>query len=299
MRSMSAFLCALAVLAFAGLASAAEPPIPHAPYAEANWTQPIEPFRIAGDIYYVGAKDLTSYLIVTPKGDILLDVGVNENAAMVQANIRKLGFDPRQIKIILNSHAHLDHAGGIAAMKAFTHARFVASARDKPVLESGGRADFKFGPKPQFPAVKVDQVVEDGGQVTLGGVTMTAHLTPGHTKGCTTWTMPVLVDGQTRQALFLCSLSILPGYKLVGDPAYPEMSADYAHSYAVLHALPCDVFLASHGMFYGILAKRQAMLDHPAAPNPFVDPAGCKAFFDKNEAAFRQKLAAAQASHPG
>jgi len=292
MRSMSAFLCALAVLAFAGLASAAEPPIPHAPYAEANWTQPIEPFRIAGDIYYVGAKDLTSYLIVTPKGDILLDVGVQENAAMVQANIRKLGFDPRQIKYILNSHAHLDHAGGVTAMKRFTHAQFIASARDKPVLESGGRADFHFGPRPQFPPVKVDQVIGDGGKVALGGVTMTAHLTPGHTKGCTTWTMPVQVDGQTRQALFLCSLSILTGYKLTGDPKYPEMGADYAHSYAVLHTLPCDVFLGAHGQFYGLLAKRQAMLAHPGAPNPFIDPAGCKAFIDRNEAAFRKKLAA-------
>jgi metallo-beta-lactamase class B len=292
MRRIIASLCLLAASAFADAGIAGEASIPHAPYAEVDWTQSIEPFRIAGNIYYVGAKDLTSYLIVTPKGDILLDVGVNENAAMVQANIRKLGFDPRQIKIILNSHAHLDHAGGIAAMKRFTHARFIASARDKPVLESGGRADFRFGPSPQFPAVKVDQVIGDGGKVSLGGVTMTAHLTPGHTKGCTTWTMPVTVDGQTRQALFLCSLSILPGYKLTGDPKYAEMGADYAHSYAVLHTLPCEVFLASHGMFYGMLAKRQAMLDHPGAPNPFVDPAGCKAFFDKNEAAFRKKLAA-------
>jgi metallo-beta-lactamase class B len=292
MRRTLALLGALAFSAMAGAAPAAGPSIPHAPYAEADWTRAIEPFRIAGDIYYVGAKDLTSYLIVTPKGNILLDVGVNENAAMVEANVRKLGFDPRQIKIILNSHAHLDHAGGIAAMKAFTHAQFVASARDKPVLESGGRADFHFGPKPQFPAVKVDRVIGDGGEVSLGGVTMTAHLTFGHTKGCTSWTMPVQVGGQTRQALFICSLSILPGYKLTGDPAYPEMGADYAHTYAVLHSLPCDVFLGSHGIFYGMLAKRQAMLDHPAAPNPFVDPAGCKTFIDKNEAAFRARMAA-------
>ena len=292
MRLTLAFLSAVAFSLMAAATPAAEPSIPHAPYAEADWTEAIEPFRIAGNIYYVGAKDLTAYLIVTPKGDILLDVGVQENAALVQANIRKLGFDPRQIRIILNSHAHLDHAGGIAAMKAFTHAQFVASARDKPVLESGGRADFKFGPKPSFPAVKVDRVIDDGGKVSLGGVTMTAHLTPGHTKGCTSWTMPVQVDGQTKQALFICSLSILPSYKLTGDPAYPEMGADYAHTYALLHSLPCDVFLGSHGQFFGMLAKRQAMLAHPSAPNPFVDPAGCMAFLDKNEAAFKAKLAA-------
>ena len=292
MKRMFAFLSALA---FAGVAGAAPAPsIPHAPYAEADWTQPLEPFRIAGNIYYVGAKDLSSYLIVTPKGDILLDVGVNENAALVQANIRKLGFDPRQIRSILNSHAHLDHAGGIAAMKAFTHAQFVASARDKPVLESGGSADFAFGPRPQFPAVKVDRVIDDGGKVSLGGVTMTAHLTPGHTKGCTSWTMPVQVDGQTKQALFICSVSILPNYKLTGNPAYPDQGADYAHTYQVLHGLPCDVFLGAHGQFYGMLAKRQAMLEHPSAPNPFVDPAGCKTFIDRNEAAFEKKLAASQ-----
>ena len=294
MRRTLALVCAFALSILARAAPAAERSIPHAPYAEADWTQSIEPFRIAGDIYYVGAKDLTSYLIVTPKGDILLDVGVNENAALVAANIRKLGFDPRQIKVILNSHAHLDHAGGIAAMKRLTHAQFIASAADAPVLESGGVKDFHFGPKPQFPAVKVDRIIADGGTVSLGGVTMTAHLTPGHTKGCTTWTMPVMVDGQPRQTLFLCSLSILSGYKLTGDPSYHGMGADYAHTYAVLHSLPCDVFLGSHGQFYGMLAKRQAMLDHPSAPNPFVDPAGCKAFIDKNEAAFRLKLTASQ-----
>ena len=299
MRRMLALLSAFAFSALAGAAPAAPPSIPHAPYAEADWMAPIEPFRIAGNVYYVGSRDLASYLIVTPKGDILLDVGVNENAALVQANIRKLGFDPRQIRIILNSHAHLDHAGGIAAMKAFAHAQFVASAGDKPVLESGGRADFHFGPRPQFPAVKVDRVIGDGGQVNLGGVTMTAHLTAGHTKGCTSWTMPVQVDGQPRQALFICSVSILSGYRLIGDPAYPEMGADYAHTYQVLHGLPCDVFLGSHGQFYGMLAKRQAMLAHPKSPNPFVDPAGCKAFIDRNEAAFRQKLAASQPAKGG
>ena len=282
---------ALVLAAASAVAATAAPNIPHAPYAEADWTQSAEPFRIAGDLYYVGARDLTSYLIVTPKGYILLDVGVNENAAMVAANVRKLGFDPGQIKVILNSHAHLDHAGGIAAMRRLTGAVVVASAGDAPVLESGGVKDFHFGPKPQFPPVKVDRIIADGGTVKLGGVVMTAHLTPGHTKGCTTWTMPVVVDGQTRQALFLCSLSILSGYKLSGDPSYPKMGADFAHSYAVLHTLPCEVFLGAHGVFYGLTAKRQAMLDHPTAPNPFVDPAGCKAFIDRSEADFRKKLA--------
>jgi len=261
---------------------------------EKSWTAPLAPFRIADNLYYVGSQDLTSYLVVTPKGLILLDVGVPQNAPMVLNNIRALGFDPRQIKYLLNSHAHFDHAGGLAVVKHLSGAKLVASRGDAPVLESGGRTDFFFGPKPQFPNVKVDRLIDDGGVVSLGGTTMTAHLTPGHTKGCTTWTMPLTVDGHTRQALFLCSLTILPHYRLTGDRRYPQMAADFTHSYSVLHGLPCEVFLASHGGFYGLLAKRQAMIDHPAAPNPFVDPAGCKAFIDHGETAFRSRLATAQ-----
>jgi metallo-beta-lactamase class B len=124
---------------------------------------------------------------------------------------------------------------------------------------------------------------------------MTAHLTPGHTKGCTTWTMPVKVDGRIRQALFLCSLTILPSYRLTGDRRYPQMAADFNHSYSVLHGLPCEARNTSHGSFYDLLAKRQAMLKHPDGPNPFVDPEGCKAFIDRGEVAFRSRLAGLQA----
>ena len=259
--------------------------------AEKSWTAPLAPFRIADNLYYVGSQDLTAYLIVTPKGLILLDAGVPQNAPMVERNIRALGFDPRQIKYLLNSHAHFDHAGGLAEIKRISGAEMIASQGDAPVLESGGRTDFFFGPKPQFPNIKVDRIIDDGGEVSLGGTTITAHLTPGHTKGCTTWTMPVTVDGRTRQALFLCSLTILPRYRLTGDRRYPQMAADFNHSYTVLHGLPCEVFLASHGSFFGLTTKRKAMLDHPDAPNPFVDPEGCKAFIDRGETAFHTRLA--------
>ena len=284
---------ALLLLTLSNPLNAAAPKVPA--YPEKTWTQSFAPFRIADNIYYVGSAELTSYLIVTPKGLILLDAGVPENATMVLGNIKALGFDPGQIKYLLNSHAHFDHAGGLAAIRRVTHARMIASAADATVLESGGRTDFFFGPKPQFPPLKVDRIIGDNEQVSLGGVSLTAHLTPGHTKGCTTWTMPVHVDGQIRQALFLCSLTILPGYRLTGDPKYPQMGADFGHTYAVLHALPCEVFLASHGSFYRLLAKRKTMLDNPSGPNPFVDPAGCKAYIDRGEAIYRAKLAIAPA----
>jgi metallo-beta-lactamase class B len=274
------------VMGCAGSAGAAD---------EKSWTAPLAPFRIADNLYYVGSQELTAYLIATPKGLILLDAGVPENAPMVLNNIHALGFDPHQIKYLLNSHAHFDHAGGLAAIKRLSGAQMIASRGDAPVLESGGRADFFFGPKPQFPNVKVDRLIDDGGEVSLGGTTITAHLTPGHTKGCTTWTMPLRVDGRTRQALFLCSLTILPRYRLTGDRRYPQMAADFTRSYSVLHGLPCEVFLASHGSFFDLTAKRQVMLDHPDAPNPFVDPAGCRAFFARGEADFHQRLEAVRA----
>jgi metallo-beta-lactamase class B len=294
MKNRPLNIAALALACLAMLAGAlAATPAAAATYSDPRWTTPIEPFRISGDLYYVGGADLTAYLIATPKGLIVIDGGVAENAPTVLEHIRKLGFDPRQVKILLNSHAHLDHAGALAGLKRATGAKLVASAADAPVLESGGEKDFFYGGHgPLFPKVHVDRLIGDGGQVNLGGVTLTAHLTPGHTKGCTTWSLPLKVDGQVRQALFICSLSILPGYRLTGDARYPRMGADYAHAVAVLRKLPCDVFLASHGSFYDLLAKRQAMVEHPSAPNPFVDPQGCKALVDEADANLRRQLAA-------
>jgi metallo-beta-lactamase class B len=288
MRRTTAIFAAIVVAMAAWLAG------PTGRAAEASWTAPMAPFRIADNLYYVGSQELTSYLIVTPEGYILLDSGVPENAPMVMANIRKLGFDPRRIKFLLNSHAHFDHAGGLAAIKRATGARFVASRQDAPVLESGGRTDFahklitnSFSAAANFPPIKVDRLIADGEQVRLGGTALTAHVTPGHTKGCTTWSMPLTVDGRTRQALFICSLTILPGYRLVGDPNYPQMGEDFARTYKAMHALPCEVFLASHGSFYGLIAKREAMLKQPS-PNPFVDPQGCAAYIAKSEAFFHR-----------
>ncbi len=251
------------------------------PPSMAAMNGPQAPFKIADNLYYVGASDVTSYLIVTPGGYILLDGGFAQTAPMIVRHIRALGFDPRRIKLILNSHAHFDHAGGIAAIRAATGATFVASAADAPALEAGG-AD--------FPPARPDRIVADGESVTLGGVSITAHITAGHTKGCTTWTLPVTMDGRTENALFLCSLSVLSSYRLIGDPRYPNQAADYEKSFATLGGLECDVFLGAHGQFFG-LKEKAAKLAAGARPNPFIDPKGCRAFIAAARAAFDKRLA--------
>lgn len=280
MTSAALFLC----LAFTAA--------PAAPAEDGN--APLAPFRIGEGLYYVGATDIASYLIVTRAGLIVIDGGYADTAPRILANIRALGFDPRQVKILLNTHGHLDHAGGLAALKAATGAKVYASALDAPLLERGGRGDFAFGDRLTFPPVHVDHIVADDEQVNLGGTILTARLTPGHTRGCTTWTFPVRVAGQLRQALVLCSLSILPGYRLAGpNPSYRGIARDYAGSYARLRALPCEVFLGSHGGFFGLRAKREALLAGNLAA--FVDPAGCRAFFTAAEAHYRQTLQRQQA----
>jgi metallo-beta-lactamase class B len=259
------------------------------PFAAMN--EPLAPFQIADNLYYVGARDVTSYLIVTKDGLILLDGGFEQSAPQFLANVRTLGFDPKNIKFILNSHAHFDHAGGIAAIKSSTGAKFVASRQDQGILEAGGHNDFALHDAALFPPIKVDRVINDGERLTLGGTVLTAHITAGHTKGCTTWTMPVTIDGKRQQVLFLCSLTVLPQFRLVGDPNYPEQAADFEKSFATLRTLKCDVFLASHGSFFNLLAKRVKHLAG-AKPNPFIDPVGCRAFFAQAEQNFDKRLKA-------
>jgi metallo-beta-lactamase class B len=254
-----------------------------------SWNQPVEPFRIIGNIYYVGAADLTSYLFVTPAGDILLDGGLVETAPQVEANIGKLGFRLGDVKILLNSHAHYDHAGGLAELKRATGAKFYASAGDAPVLESGGRADATLRDPMTFPPIKPDAILRDGEKISLGGTTLTAHLTPGHTKGCTTWTTTVEDGGKPYHVVFVCSTSVLSGIPLIHNSAYPNIASDYERTFRVLRSLPCDVFLGAHGSFFDLTDKRKA-LRQGAKTNPFVDPAGYRAYLDRSEAEFEQDL---------
>lgn len=252
--------------------------------------QPMAPVEIAQGFWWVGASDVGAYLIQTNKGLILIDGGYDTTAPQILHNIRRLGFDPTQVKIILNSHAHLDHAGGIAALKAATGAKVLVSAEDGKLMARGGKADFFLGDRYAYPPVKPDARVRDGQKVKLGEVTLTARLTPGHTRGCTTWTLPVNVAGQVRQAMILCSNSVLPGYKLVGEESYPGIADDYEKSYRFWRNAPCEVFLGSHAQFFRLHEKRAK------GPEAFVDPQGCRAYFEKGYAAFKAELARQQAA---
>lgn len=239
------------------------------PYAEERieWNKPFKPFHVIANIYHVGTENVSAYLIVTPKGDILTDGGLPESVPLIEKNIRALGFDIKDVKILLNSHAHFDHAGGLAELKRITGAPLYASAADTPFLERG---HITFGPSAvtPFPPVRVDHVVKEGSTVSLGGVTLTAHITPGHTPGCTTWTMPVVDAGVAHKVMFYCSVTV-KGYPLTGTPAYPHMVQDFKRTVARLDHMDADIFLAPHGNQFDMKAKVARM--KPGAPNPFID----------------------------
>jgi metallo-beta-lactamase class B len=261
--------------------------------AAAAMKNPFPPFHMIGNIYYVGSAGLSCYLITTRRGNILLDTGYPDMAPQIEGNIEKLGFKLKDTKLLINSHAHIDHGGGMAAVKAATGGKLVAMAGDAPFFESGGHNDVMFGDRNLFPTAKVDRVIHDGDQVKLGGVTLTAHLTPGHTPGNTTWTMVTKdKDGKSYNVVFFGIVTPFPNTNLKGTPAYPTMGADWAKTIQVLPTLKCDVFLGSNSSFYDLEKKHQELVNDPNAPNPFIDPTGCKAFVDRAEATYQKLLTA-------
>jgi metallo-beta-lactamase class B len=246
----------------------------------AEWTRPIEPFRIAGPLYYVGTADLASYLLATPAGHVLIDVPLDENASLVLANIRKLGFDPSDVKIQLASHAHFDHVGGIATALRTTGAQLAVSEHDAKLLGDGGKGDFLLGDTASYPPAKADRILRHGERVRLGGVTLTAHLTPGHTRGCTTWSATLEDGGETLEMVSVCSLSVLQGYRLAGaDPSYPGIARDYCTSVETLRSLRPDLFLGAHGSFFGLLDKVERL--RAGDRRAFVDPGGYRRWVER------------------
>src|SRR6516225_4484538 len=243
-----------------------------------DWTESFPPFHIAGNLYYVGSKGLANFLITTPQGNILINSDLEANVPMIRASIEKLGFQFKDTRILLISHAHFDHDAGSAKIKELTGAAYMVMDADVPVVESGGKADFQYGSRPEFlyPPVKVDLVLHDGDQVRLGGTVLLAHFTPGHTKGCTTWTMKVTEADKTYDVVIVGSPYVNPGYKLVHNPAYPEIAEDYERMWRVLESLPCDIFLGAHGGYFE-LEEKHALLKEGGA-NPFVDPGGYRKF---------------------
>jgi metallo-beta-lactamase class B len=248
-----------------------------------SWNQPVEPFRIAGNLYYVGASDITSYLLTTPEGHIVLDGGFVETAPMIAANIERLGFRVEDVRILIGSHAHSDHAGGLAELKRRSGARFLASAGDAPLYARGGKDDPQFGDRFLFPPITADRLLSDGERVSLSGTTLTARVTPGHTPGCTTWTTTI----EGLDAAFLCSPTA-PGYVLAGNPRYPNAIADYRKHFAILRALEPEIFLAAHGNFFDLDSKRKK---HGAGRNAFVDPEGYRSFVETMETRFEREAA--------
>jgi metallo-beta-lactamase class B len=254
-----------------------------------RWNAPVEPFRIIGNIYYVGAAEVTSFLVTTREGHILIDGGFVETAPMIQANVAKLGFKVRDIRILLNTQAHYDHAGGLSAMRAASGALFMAMDREVPLLLRGGLGDPQFKDRFPYPAISADRTLKDGDLVSLGGTTLTARLTPGHTPGCTTWTTTVRERLRRYDVVFVCSASVPESYRLVGNEKYPDAAADYRRTFATLDTLAADVFLAAHGSMFDLLKKAER-LRAGGGPNPFIDPAGYKAYVARARRAFETTL---------
>jgi metallo-beta-lactamase class B len=253
---------------------------------------PTKPFKIIGNIYYVGQTDNSlpgsddaSYLITTPQGHILLDTGEERTVPQIKANIQKLGLKYEDIKYLIHSHSHSDHVAGDALLKQeVPGVQLIAMAGDAEVIASGGEADFDEE-RPNFKPAKVDRIIKDGDKVELGGVTLTAHRTAGHTEGCTTWTTTVQDAGKTYSVIFVCSARISAGMQLANNPRYPNIAKDYAATYRLLKEIKPDVFLASHAFFHNMVDKAKK-LEQGATTNPFIDPAGYRTYIEEAEKAF-------------
>ena len=269
-----------------------------------SWTTPIAPFRIADNLYYVGSQDLASYLVVTPEGNILINANLATSPPQIRASVEKLGFRWQDTRILLNSQGHYDHIGGAAEVIHETHAKNMVMDGDVSVVETGGRTDF-LSPSPNivlYSPAHVDRVLHDGDTVSLGAVTLTAHKTAGHTRGCTTWTMrshlPGEAAGTTRNIVIVGGTGFWSEYHFVATPrhpvSYPGIVQDFQHTFVVLRGLPCDVFLGAHGGYFDMLDK----LGHYSqdGPRAFIDSAGYRDFVADSEQTFKQALHTQQAA---
>ncbi len=256
-----------------------------------DWTEPFPPFKIAGNLYYVGSKGLANYLITTPKGHILINSDMEENVPLIRASVEKLGFKFTDVKILLISHAHWDHDAASDTIKKLTGAKYMVMDADVSAVESGGKTDFQYGNDPEtlYKPTKVDRVLYDRDEVRLGGSVLVAHLTPGHTKGCTTWTLKVAEGGKTYDVVIIGSPNVNPGYRLVKNVAYPRIAEDYETTFKLLKSLKCDIFLGAHGNYFGLENKYPRFKDEGLSV--FVDPAGYKKYVEDKEQEFKNELA--------
>ena len=256
-----------------------------------HWFEMVEPFRIEGSddnaVYYVGSKGLAVYLIQTIDGLILIDGGMPGQAEDILVSIRKLGFDPKDIKILLNSHAHMDHSGGLAEIKRQTGAKLIASAGDKPELESGFYLGFEDRPEFNSHPVKVDQVIAHEEELKLGNTVLRPFITPGHTRGCTSWVMEMKNPEVHMDFLFFCSASVAAN-RLFAPPQYPGIVEDYRRTFEMTRDWSPTIFLSNHPEFFGMKAKRERQLagDRKA----FINPNEFREVIAKQERAFEKAL---------
>ena len=276
-----AFICAVPFAAAQKLAQFQNP----------GWTNPRPPFHIAGNLYYVGSQDLAAYIVATPKGLILINSNLESSVPQIRKSIEELGFKFSDVKILLISHAHIDHCAGSAGIIKETHAKYYVMDADVSVVESGGKTDFAYGADNDmhFAPAHVDRALHDGDTVTLGGVTLTAYLTAGHTKGTTTWTIDEVENGRTLHAVIVGSPNVNKGYKLINNPKFPNIAEAYKREFQVLNGLPCDIFLGSHAGYYDLDAKLARLKN--GDKDAFIDPAGYKAWVAERQQAFEKELA--------
>ena len=293
MARVAALLLAALAAASAGCANQAG-----VPREMRAWNRDYPPFRVIGNIYYIGSNAVAQFLIATPEGHILLDSGFEASVPRLRAHVESLGFRFADVKYLLTSHAHIDHVQGHALVRQLTGAAVVASAADAEVVRNGGKGEAVYDGVYSWAPCPVDRVVDDGDEITLGGTTLVAHLTPGHTRGATTWTMRVRPDGKDGPAgraldvVFFPSANINPGVHLVGNTRYPQIASDFERSFTAWRALPCDVVLGSHPSFFDMDRKRDRLSDgNGGGPNPFIDPEGYRKLVAEAEQRFRAQLA--------
>lgn len=269
--------------------------MPAAAQQNDEWTRPFEPFRIVGNIYWVGSYDLSTYLITTPQGHILINTGIGDTAKHIADRVEKLGFKIADVKILTVTHGHFDHVAGIADLKRMTNAMVVVSEPEKALLESGGKSDFRFGStrSAQFTPVTVDRTFKDGEKISLGGTELTAHLHAGHTKGATSFTLDVRENNKTYRVIIANMGSINPGVKVTGMPGYPSIGEDYAKTFRSQKEMKIDVWLSSHASQFSMHEKYKP--GDPYNPDRFVDPAGFLASVQRLEKSYLNQLAAERA----
>jgi metallo-beta-lactamase class B len=262
--------------------------------ASPDWVKPFPPFRIVGNVYWVGTYDLSTYLITSPAGHILVNTGLAEAVPQIKAGIEQLGFKFSDVKILAATHGHFDHVAGLAELKRMTGARVMMSVEDAELLENGGKSDFRFGDDPgaQFEPVKVDRRLKDGDKIELGGVILTAHHHPGHTKGATSFTFDVRESNKTYRVGIMNMPSINPGVRVSGMPKFPEIAQAYARTFHDQKETKIDVWLASHAAQFDMHKKYKP--GDAYNPDRFVDPGGFAAAVARLEKSYRDQLAKEQ-----